>query len=64
MSILSFIFSITKIKLTKSINIYEYCRKYPKVFDAVCSLIAEKCKLLSKNIQMVLIAGFFTGMGD
>lgn len=64
MSILRFIFDITKIQLSHYTNIYKYCGKYQEAFNILYNLIGEKCELTTKIAQMLLNIGLFTNMRD
>lgn len=64
MSILRLILDTTKIQLSNCTDIHNYCGKYQEVYDAIYSVIGDKCELSSKGGQMLLHAGLLTGMGD
>ncbi len=64
MSISRLIPDTTKIQLSDCTDIHNYCEKYQETYDAVFSLIRDKCKLLAKDAQMLIKASLLTGMGD
>ena len=64
MSISRLILDTTKIQLSDCTDIHDYCGKYQEAYDAICSLIRDKCELSSKGAQMLLQAGLLTSMGD